>query len=86
MRTLWTQTEEGFMRKLLLGIATAVIIAASPAFGKPDQGEDDAFIFSSNSVVSVLDHSQSLRLGERLTLAKLKQRLHSYKVEKSHEC
>jgi hypothetical protein len=74
------------MRKLLLGIATAVIIAASPAFGKPDQGEDDAFIFSSKSVVSVLDHSQSLRLGERLTFAQLKRRLHSYKVEKSHDC
>jgi hypothetical protein len=34
-----------------------------------------AFIFSSNSVVSVLDARQSIRLGERLTLAQLKKRL-----------
>jgi hypothetical protein len=70
------------VKKILL-VTTAALIAVSPASGK---GADDAFIFSSNSVESVLDNSQSLRLGERLTFSQLKRRLHSYKVEKSHDC
>ena len=40
------------MKKILL-VTTAALIAVSPASGK---GADDAFIFSSNSVESVLDN------------------------------
>jgi hypothetical protein len=72
----------------------AVIIAAALATGVSAplakditaQAKDDTFIFSSNSVVSALDARQSLRLGERLSLAQIKRRLPSYTVEKSHEC
>ena len=63
---------------------TAILIALTvPAAA---QVKDDAFIFSSNSVVSALDAKQSIRLGERLTLAQLKKRLPSYSVKKSYEC
>jgi hypothetical protein len=73
--------------KQLLTVATLAIgVSAIPAKDIAAQGEDDAFIFSSNSVVSGLDHSLSLRLGERFTFAQLKRRLHSYKIEMSHDC
>jgi hypothetical protein len=73
--------------RLLLTIA-AIAIGVTAALPKDiaTQAKDDAFIFSSNSVVSALDHRQSLRLGERLTFAQLKRRLHSYRIERSHEC
>src|SRR6185312_2476695 len=65
-------------------ITAAVLFAlVNPAAA---QVKDDAFIFGSNSIVSALDAKQSIRLGERLTLAQLKQRLRSYKVIKSTEC
>jgi hypothetical protein len=70
-------------------IATAAILTMAGATLAKDiaaQAKDDSFIFSSNSVVSVLDARQSLRLGERLSLAQIKRRLPSYTVKKSHEC
>jgi hypothetical protein len=70
------------MTVLLAAVAFALVGISTPAATV----KDDAFIFSGNSVVSALDHRQTLRLGERLTLAQLKQRLHSYKVIKSTDC
>jgi hypothetical protein len=70
------------MKKFLATAAVLVALTVPSAA----QVKDDAFIFSSNSVVSVLDARQSIRLGERLTLAQLKKRLPSYTVKKSYEC
>jgi hypothetical protein len=72
---------------LFLGFVGLIFVLVAP--GTRDiaaQPKDDGFIFSSNSVFSALDHSQSLRLGERLTFAQIEGRLHSYKVERSHDC
>lgn len=69
------------MRKVLITAAVALALGAIATA----QSRDDSFIFGSNSVVSALDARQSLRLGERLSLAQIKRRLPSYTVEKS-EC
>jgi len=72
---------------MLLGcLGVIFVLVAAGTRDIAARPKDDGFIFSSNSVSSALDHRQSLRLGERLTFAQLKQRLHSYKVERSHDC
>jgi hypothetical protein len=63
-----------------------VVLALVVLFGCSPARADDSFIFNSNSVVSALDTRQSLRLGERLSLAQIKRRLPSYTVEKSNAC
>jgi hypothetical protein len=70
---------------MFLGFLGLIFVLVAPGTIDADP-KDDGFIFSSNSVSSALDHNQSLRLVERLTFAQLKRRLHSYKVERSHDC
>jgi hypothetical protein len=69
--------------KTLLTTAAVLVALVNPAAA---QVKDDAFIFGSNSIVSALDAKQSIRLGERLTLAQIKKRLPSYTVKKSNAC
>lgn len=69
--------------KPLLTTAAVLVALVNPAAA---QVKDDAFIFGSNSIVSALDAKQSIRLGERLTLAQIKKRLPSYAVKRSNAC
>ena len=69
--------------KTLLTTAAMLVALVNPAAA---QVKDDAFIFGSNSIVSALDTKQSIRLGERLTLAQIKKRLSSYTVKQSSDC
>ena len=85
MTTTLSQKDFEGITKMKKFLTTAAVLVALtvPATA---QVKDDTFIFGSNSVVSALDTKQSVRLGERLSLAQIKRRLPSYTVEKSNDC